>query len=80
MSWPSVRRPYCWTYESNARGFWAAKKGRDALQVDWDTAKAVRTGSPELTARYLELAGTPGKVARKEGSGEAGLARAARVV
>ena len=63
-----------------ARSFWAAKKGRDALQVDWDNGRAVQTGSAELTARYLKLAGTGGKVARKEGAGDAAIGRAAKVV
>ncbi|MGH7534522.1 MAG: molybdopterin cofactor-binding domain-containing protein [Gemmatimonadales bacterium] len=63
-----------------AKSFWAAKKGRDALQVEWDDAKAVQAGSGELSAQYRELAGKPGKVARKEGNVEAALARAAKVV
>jgi isoquinoline 1-oxidoreductase beta subunit len=62
------------------KSFWSAKKGRDALQVEWDTSKAVTLGSTELTAQYIELAGKPGKTARKEGDAQAALARAAKVV
>jgi len=62
------------------KSFWAVKKGRDALQVEWDTSQAVKVGTPELTAQYLALAGKPGKVARKDGNAEAALRRAARVV
>ena len=62
------------------KSFWAVKKGRDALQVEWDTSQAVKVGTPELTAHYLALAGKPGKVARKDGNAEAALRRAARVV
>src|SRR6185436_10053989 len=51
-----------------AKSFWSAKKGRDALQVEWDTSKAVEAGSAELTAQYLALAGKPGTVARKDGN------------
>jgi isoquinoline 1-oxidoreductase beta subunit len=63
-----------------AKSFWSAKKGRDALQVEWDTSKASKVGSAELTAQYLALAGKPGKVARKDGNPTAALARAAKVV
>jgi isoquinoline 1-oxidoreductase beta subunit len=63
-----------------AKSFWAAKKGRDALTVEWDNAKAVQVGTPELTAQYLELAGKPGPVARKVGDAEAAIAGAAKTV
>jgi isoquinoline 1-oxidoreductase beta subunit len=62
------------------KSFWAAKKGRDALQVEWETSKAVKVGSPELTAQYLALAAKPGTVARKDGNAEAALHGAAKVV
>ena len=62
------------------KSFWSAKKGRDALQVDWDTSKAVTLGSAELREQYLALAGKPGKTAHREGNAEAALGRAARVV
>jgi len=63
-----------------AKSFWAAKKGRDALQVDWDTSTAVQVGSAELTAQYLDLAGKPGVVARTVGNAEAAIAGAAKTV
>jgi isoquinoline 1-oxidoreductase beta subunit len=63
-----------------AKSFWSAKKGRDALQVEWDTSKAVTVGSSELSAQYAELAGKPGKVARKDGDTAAALRGAAKVV
>jgi isoquinoline 1-oxidoreductase beta subunit len=62
------------------KSFWAAKKGRDALQVDWDTSKAVTIGSSELAAQYRELASKPGKVARHDGDAEAVMRGAAKVV
>jgi isoquinoline 1-oxidoreductase beta subunit len=62
------------------KSFWAAKKGRDALQVEWETSKAVKVGSPELTAQYLALAAKPGTVVRKDGNPEAALHGAAKVV
>ena len=34
-----------------ANGFWAAKKGRDALRINWDESKAEMRGTAELLAR-----------------------------
>lgn len=50
-----------------ARDTWSAKKGRDALRIDWDDSAAFKLGSDEILARYRELAKTPGRTARKEG-------------
>ncbi|HEU5042438.1 MAG TPA: xanthine dehydrogenase family protein molybdopterin-binding subunit [Gemmatimonadales bacterium] len=63
-----------------AKSFWAAKKGRDALQVEWDAGKAVQAGSEQLATQYHELARKPGKVARKDGDAERALRSAAKVV
>ncbi|HLX22291.1 MAG TPA: xanthine dehydrogenase family protein molybdopterin-binding subunit, partial [Usitatibacter sp.] len=45
--------------------FWAAKKGRDALEVQWDLGPGAKLNTPELFAKFKETAKTPGKVARK---------------
>jgi isoquinoline 1-oxidoreductase beta subunit len=34
---------------------WAARKGRDALKIDWDDAHAERVDSEELAARYRAI-------------------------
>lgn len=49
------------------KDFWSAKKGRDALQVEWDESDAFRLGSDDIMARYRELAETPGSIARSDG-------------
>ncbi len=51
--------------------FWAAKKGRDALEVEWDLGPNAALSTPELVQRFSELARTPGKVARKADNAEA---------
>ncbi|HUL91312.1 MAG TPA: xanthine dehydrogenase family protein molybdopterin-binding subunit [Burkholderiales bacterium] len=61
-----------------AADFWSAKKGRDALSVDWDESGAFKLGSGEIMAEYRRLAATPGLPARKEGDVAAALASAAR--
>lgn len=63
-----------------AKDTWSAKKGRDALQIEWDESAAFKLGSDEILARYRELARKPGATARKEGDVDAAFARPARVL
>ena len=63
-----------------AKDFWSAKKGRDALTVDWEESQAVKASSTELTTQYRALAQTPGAVARKDGEVTAALGKAAKRV
>jgi isoquinoline 1-oxidoreductase beta subunit len=63
-----------------AKDTWSAKKGRDALQVEWDETAAFKLGSDEILARYRELAKSPGIVARKEGNPDTAFAAPARVL
>lgn len=61
-----------------AKDFWAAKKGRDALQVTWDESKAFKLGSSDLLTHYKNLARSPGTVARRIGDAEKTMGRAAQ--
>src|SRR6266704_3300556 len=63
-----------------ANDFWSAKKGRDALGIDWDETGAFKLGSSEIMAEYKRLAATPGLPARKEGDLDAAFASAARTL
>ena len=63
-----------------AEGFWAANKGREALEIAWDESGAETRGSDEIMAQYKELAKKPGQVARQDGDPAAGLAGAAKVL
>jgi isoquinoline 1-oxidoreductase beta subunit len=63
-----------------ATGFWAAKRGRDALKVDWDLGPNASLSSDALREEYRKLAQSPGLVARKDGDPAAALASAARVL
>ena len=63
-----------------ARDTWSARKGRDALEIEWDERAAWRGSSDALYARYRELAATAGAVARREGDAEAELGKAATVI
>ncbi|WP_160287296.1 xanthine dehydrogenase family protein molybdopterin-binding subunit [Pseudomonas knackmussii] len=63
-----------------AKNTWAARQGRDALQVEWDESKAFRLGSEEIFAKYHELAGKPGLVARNEGDAAKALENPAKTI
>ena len=47
--------------------FWQAKKGRDALEVDWDFSQALAQSSDDIMADYRKRAEQPGSVARQDG-------------
>jgi isoquinoline 1-oxidoreductase beta subunit len=63
-----------------AKDFWTAKRGRDALRVDWDTSGAQSKSSDALFAEYRALAAQPGLSARKDGDAERALGGAAHAV
>ena len=63
-----------------AKSFWAAKCGRDALQVDWDDSSAEKRSSAAMMAEYRALADQPALPARKEGDAKKALGDAARKV
>ncbi|MDN0085236.1 xanthine dehydrogenase family protein molybdopterin-binding subunit [Crenobacter sp. SG2305] len=63
-----------------AKDTWSAKKGRDVLLIEWDESQAFKLGSEQILARYRELAGQPGAVARKTGDAEQALASAAHTL
>ena len=63
-----------------ANDFWSAKKGRDALAVEWEESGAFKLGSAEIMAEYRKLAATPGLPARKEGDPAGAFERAAKTL
>jgi isoquinoline 1-oxidoreductase beta subunit len=64
-----------------AEGYWAAKKGRDALGVEWDDSAAERRSTPEMFAYYAKLAEAHGMPAgASRGDAEAGIKGAAKTI
>jgi isoquinoline 1-oxidoreductase beta subunit len=63
-----------------AKDFWSAKKGRDALSIEWDDSAAFKQSTAEIMAQYKELAKNPGKNQRKEGDVDVAFASATKVV
>ena len=62
------------------RDFWSARRGREALKVEWDETQAFTLGSAQIMAEYRRLAKQPGLVARKDGDAEAAMTGAARTI
>lgn len=60
-----------------AEHFWAAKKGRAALAVEWDLGPGAAVDTEALRAQYHELAGKPGLKAAAAGDAAGALAAAA---
>jgi isoquinoline 1-oxidoreductase subunit beta len=63
-----------------ASNYWTAKKGRDALKVEWDESKAFQKSSDAIIADYKTLVTQPGSVARKEGDALGQLASSKKVI
>lgn len=63
-----------------AKNTWAARSGRDALEIEWDESQAFKLGSAEILAQYKEMAKKDGLVARKDGDAAAALAKPAKLI
>jgi isoquinoline 1-oxidoreductase subunit beta len=63
-----------------ATDFWPAKRGRDALSVQWDESGTDKLGSDELMAQYKALAAKPGLPAANAGDAERAFAAAAKTI
>jgi isoquinoline 1-oxidoreductase subunit beta len=63
-----------------AKGYWQAKKGAEALKIEWDEAGTESRSSAQIIAEYKELAKGHGAIARNEGDAPAALGQAAKVI
>ncbi|MEO8089512.1 MAG: xanthine dehydrogenase family protein molybdopterin-binding subunit [Gemmatimonadales bacterium] len=60
--------------------FWAAKLGRDALQVEWNLGPHAKLDTARLHAEFRRLAGTKGLPAAQAGNVEVALGKASKMV
>lgn len=60
--------------------FWAAKKGRDALVLEWDDGAGATLSTPSMREEYRQLAATPGLVAKSEGDIDTALKNAPALI
>lgn len=63
-----------------ADNYWAAKKGRDALKVDWDLGPNAALDSKALLAEFRKMAATPGLTAAKTGDSKVAMPKAEKFV
>ena len=63
-----------------ADGYWAAKKGRDALAVTWADGANAAVSSATIASLLQQRAEQPGAVARHDGDPDAGMSTAATKV
>jgi isoquinoline 1-oxidoreductase beta subunit len=63
-----------------ADGYWAAKKGRDALQVQWDLGANAELSSAKMSAMLADGASNANAVARNDGNVADAAAGAGRTV
>lgn len=56
--------------------YWTAKKGRDALKVEWDETNAYQASTDQIIADYKKMVAKPGVIARKDGDALGQLANA----
>lgn len=63
-----------------AEDTWAAIKGRNALQVTWDTSKASTQSSTGILADFRKLADGKGLPAARRGDPEGALSRAEKIL
>ncbi len=63
-----------------ADGYWAAKRGRDALAVTWSEGPNARLSSAAVRRAFADAAKQPGPVARRDGDVAKALAKASRAV
>jgi isoquinoline 1-oxidoreductase subunit beta len=63
-----------------ADGYWPARKGRDALKIEWDEGPNATVSSASISRLFAEAAARPGAVARHDGDPDRGIAGAARTI
>ena len=63
-----------------AENFWAAKKARQLLQIDWDLSACETRSSPELFKAFHAAAAKAGDPVKTRGDAAAALAQAAQVI
>ena len=63
-----------------ATGYWAAMKGREALQVSWSKSPMAGVSSADLSAKLKALSAKPGVKARHDGDPAGALRRASKRV
>ena len=62
------------------KDFWSAKKGRDALLIEWDDSNAFKSGTSQIVEEYRKLLAQPGILAREQGNSAKALQGATKTL
>jgi isoquinoline 1-oxidoreductase beta subunit len=62
------------------KGYWQARKGADALKVEWDDSAAEMRSSGDLIEQYRSRVQSVGLVARNDGDAEKALGQAGKLI
>ncbi len=63
-----------------AKGYWQARKGANAVKVEWDDSGTEARSSDEIISQYKDKVKTVGLVARNDGDAEGALKGAGKLV
>jgi len=63
-----------------ADNYWAAKKGREALKVQWDLGENAKLDTTVMVEQYRKLAATEGLPAAKNGDTKKALSQSTKVI
>ena len=63
-----------------ANNYWAAKKGREVLQIDWDLGPNAGLDSKALLENFRNMAATPGLTAAKAGDIKTAMPKAGKLI
>jgi len=58
--------------------FWQARQARDLLDIQWEEGEMAKLSTQDMRKEYAELARKPGTVAKKKGSAEEAMNKAAK--
>src|SRR5208337_1522485 len=63
-----------------AKGYWAARKGADAVKAEWDETGTESRSSRQIIAEYKELVKSHGAFAASKGDAAAAFNKAAKII
>ncbi|MEN9378486.1 MAG: hypothetical protein RJB15_164 [Pseudomonadota bacterium] len=63
-----------------AKTTWAAKRGRDALSIQWDDSNSFKMSSEAIFQQYRESVSKPGLIARQDGNAVEGFSKATKFI
>ena len=63
-----------------ATNFWTAKKGRDALKIDWNLGEGEKMDTTALFEQYKKIADTKGKIAQQTGNVDEGFTKSTKII